>query len=137
MKTSIQTISRMILSHAQGPIPECKLLVAVICSAAIDAASPQTPRKSNPNTTNNATIRHKAIQFLRGRGMDTYARLLRIRPQFILEMLEDGGYLEREKQLPFFDPVAFAKRREQDDAQLRAARARYYKESKTRKRATA
>jgi cytochrome oxidase assembly protein ShyY1 len=77
----IRTIERMLLRHATGPIPEARLIVAVICQAMADS------RSSSKNE------RRTARNFLYGRDLDAWAALIDLDPTFVREVAIKTHYL--------------------------------------------
>jgi cytochrome oxidase assembly protein ShyY1 len=77
----IRTIERMLLRHATGPIPEVRLIVAVICQAMADSRSSS---KNEHRTARN---------FLYGRDLDAWAALIDLDPTFVREVAIKTHYL--------------------------------------------
>ncbi len=69
-----RTIERMLLRHANGPIPEARLVVAVICQAMIDSRG------------GSKDDRRTASSFLCGGDLDAWASLVDLNPAFIREV---------------------------------------------------
>jgi hypothetical protein len=78
----IRTIERMLLRHATGPIPEARLIVAVICQAMADCRSGS---KDNRRT---------ARVFLYGGNLDAWAALVDLDPTFVREVATKTHYLQ-------------------------------------------
>lgn len=77
----IRTIERMLLRHATGPIPEARLVVAVICQAMADCRS------------GSKDDRRTARAFLYGRNLDAWAALVDLDPTFVREVAIKTHYL--------------------------------------------
>ncbi|WP_301100422.1 hypothetical protein [Propionivibrio sp.] len=77
----IRTIERMLLRHATGPIPEARLVVAVICQAMADCRS------------GSKDDRRTARAFLNGGDLDAWAALVDLNPAFIREVAIKTHYL--------------------------------------------
>ena len=77
----IRTIERMLLRHAIGPIPEARLVVAVICQAMADCRS------------GSKDDRRTARAFLNGGDLDAWAALVDLNPAFVREVAIKTHYL--------------------------------------------
>jgi hypothetical protein len=77
----IRTIERMLLRHANGPIPEARLVVAVICQAMADCRS------------GSKDDRRTARAFLHGRNLEAWAALVDLDPTFVREVAIKTHYL--------------------------------------------
>ena len=78
---NIRTIERMLLRHANGPIPEARLVVAVICQAMVDCRS------------GSKDDCRSARSFLCGDDLDAWAALVDLNPAFIREVAIKTHYL--------------------------------------------
>ena len=78
---NIRTIERMLLRHVNGPIPEARLVVAVICQAMVDCCS------------GSKDDCRSARSFLCGEDLDAWAALVDLNPAFIREVAIKTHYL--------------------------------------------
>lgn len=78
----IRAIERVLIRNVFAPVPEAKLIVAVICQAMADAASTDDYH------------RRKACEFLQGRHLDYFADLVELNPQFVREVARRARYLK-------------------------------------------
>lgn len=77
----IRSIERLLLRNVFAPVPEAKLLVAVISQAIADAVS-----------TNEYT-RRRACRFLLGKRLDYLANLVDLNSEFVRELARRSRYL--------------------------------------------
>jgi len=77
----IRVIERVLLNQAQGPLPEKRLVVAVICQALVDA---RCGDKAN---------RRSALVFLLTRDLNSWAALVGLLPTYIRELALKTHYL--------------------------------------------
>ena len=77
----LRAIERVLLRNVFAPVPEAKLIVAVICQAMSDAVSPDE------------YSRRMACEFLRSRRLDFFADLVDINPEFVREVARRAHYL--------------------------------------------
>ena len=87
-KVSIQAIEKMLLRHVDapsaGPLPEQRLVVAVICHTLVDALN------------GNDSQQHAAARFLRGAELSFWTALVDLNPRFVREVATQCGYLMEE-----------------------------------------
>jgi hypothetical protein len=88
-----RTIERMLLRHAKGPVPQVRLVVAVICQAMIDCRS---GAKDDRRT---------ASSFLCGDGLDTWASLVDLNPDFIRIVAIKTHYLAKTSEKLTDQPI--------------------------------
>lgn len=81
----MRSIERLLLRHVFAPVPEAKLVVAVICQGIADAASIED------------YTRRKAYQFLYGNDLDYLADLVELNPEFVREVARRARYLTTPK----------------------------------------
>lgn len=84
----IRTIERMLLRHATGPMPEKRLIVAVICQSIVDS---RCGAKDDRCT---------ARAFLRGCDLDSWADLVDLNPAFVREVAHKTHYLPEAPKKP-------------------------------------
>lgn len=77
----LRAIERVLLRNVFAPVPEAKLIVAMICQAMADAVSPDE------------YLRRRASEFLRSRRLDFFADLVDINPDFVREVARRARYL--------------------------------------------
>lgn len=77
----MRVIERLLLRHVFAPVPEAKLIVAVICQAIADVVS-----------THEYT-RRRAHRFLLGDRLDHLAELVSLNPEFVREVAIKSRYL--------------------------------------------
>jgi hypothetical protein len=81
----MRAIERMLLRHVFAPVPEAKLIVAVICQGIADAAAVED------------YTRRRAHQFLLGSDLDHLADLVELNPEFVREVARRARYLTTQK----------------------------------------
>lgn len=77
----IRIIERVLLRQAFAPVPEAKLMVAVICQGIADAVSVDE------------YIRRRAIRFLQGHNLERIADLIGLHPEFVRQLARQAHYL--------------------------------------------
>ena len=77
----IRIIERVLLRQSFAPVPEAKLMVAVICQGIDDAVSVDE------------YIRRRAIRFLQGHNLDRIADLIGLHPDFVRQVARQAHYL--------------------------------------------
>lgn len=81
----IHAIERLLLRHVFAPVPEARLIVAVICQGIADAAS------------SDDYLRRRACQFLQGFHLEYLADLVELNPEFVREVARRAHYLTAEQ----------------------------------------
>ena len=81
-RVSTSAIERMLLRHAFAITPESRLFVAVIGQALHDM------------TQQHGHYRRRARHFFNTRGLDNYAELIGLEPEFVREIARKTGYLD-------------------------------------------
>ncbi|MDA8327543.1 MAG: hypothetical protein M0Z83_01065 [Betaproteobacteria bacterium] len=81
----IRIIERMLLRHVFAPVPEAKLIVAMICQAMADAIS------------SDDYLRRRAYEFLQSRRLDFFTDLVDINPEFVRDVARRTRYLTTQK----------------------------------------
>ena len=77
----LRVIERVLIRNVFAPVPEAKLIVAVICQAMSDAVS------------TDEYLRRRACEFLDSRRLDFFADLVDINPEFVREVARRARYL--------------------------------------------
>lgn len=81
----IHAIERLLLRNVFAPVPEAKLIVAVICQGIADAAS------------SDDYLRRRACRFLQGFHLEYLADLVELNPEFVREVARRARYLTAEQ----------------------------------------
>jgi len=81
----IHAIERLLLRYVFAPVPEAKLIVAVICQGIADAASSDDYQ------------RRRACRFLQGFHLEYLADLVELNPEFVREVARRARYLTAEQ----------------------------------------
>ncbi len=81
----IHAIERLLLRHVFAPVPEAKLIVAVICQGIADAAS------------SDDYLRRRACRFLQGFHLEYLADLVGLNPEFMREVARRARYITAEQ----------------------------------------
>lgn len=80
-RVSIRILEKVLLNQAEGPLPEKRLVVAVICQALVDVRGLDRDH------------RRSALEFLLGHDLDIWASLVDLHPAYVRELAQKSGYL--------------------------------------------
>jgi hypothetical protein len=81
----IHAIERLLLRHVFAPVPEARLIVAVICQGIADTAS------------RDDYLRRRACRFLQSFHLEYLADLVELNPEFVREVARRARYLTAEQ----------------------------------------
>ena len=84
-RVGLAAIERLLMRHVAVVAPESRLLVAVIAQAMGDAKY------------HDGHLQRRAVSFLTGTGLNNYAELIGLEPDFVREVARKTGYLSPPK----------------------------------------